>query len=174
MGQYHILVNLTKKQFVHPHQIGNGLKLHEQIGFDCSTSTALTMLLAVSNGRGAGDFSTNHPLIGSWAGDAIAFVGDYSEKADIKGVNAKLIYDACVWVKHGSVKKNIHKPYVKNHPRFMAFASQWTNISLEVQKMMGEEFNVTYTGDGWLDIQENTGAKSSVKMAPDLVIYSAK
>jgi len=29
MGQYHYLINLDKKQVIHPHQIGNGLKLHE-------------------------------------------------------------------------------------------------------------------------------------------------
>ena len=31
MGQYHYLINLDKKQVIHPHHIGNGLKLHEQI-----------------------------------------------------------------------------------------------------------------------------------------------
>ena len=79
MGQYHILINLTKHEFIHPHQIGNGLKLLEQVGFDYSTSTALTMMLAATSGRGGGDFAI-HPLIGSWAGDEIAFIGDYAEK----------------------------------------------------------------------------------------------
>jgi hypothetical protein len=37
MGQYHYLVNFDKKQCIHPHQIGNGLKLAEQI---CSRPAA--------------------------------------------------------------------------------------------------------------------------------------
>ena len=70
MGQYHYLINLDKKQFVHPHQIGNGLKLKEQVGWEYSTATALVLLLAASSrdgGRGGGDFHALHPLIGAWA-----------------------------------------------------------------------------------------------------------
>jgi len=150
MGQYHYLVNLTKKQFVNPHNIGNGLKLHEQIGFDCSTATALTMLLACSNGRGGGDFQSKSPLMGSWAGDKIAFIGDYTEKGDIKGVNTVNIYKAC-----------------------SANAKGFRDISLEVCKMMSQEFGVRYTGTGWKDIVEdsnNSWVKS--KCTPDLVMFA--
>ena len=66
MGQYHYRINLDKKQVIHPHQIGNGLKLKEQIGWDYSTATVLVMLLAASSregSRGGGDFTANHPLI---------------------------------------------------------------------------------------------------------------
>lgn len=52
MGQYHYLVNLTKREYVMPHEIGNGLKLTEQVGWPYSSSTVLVMLLAASNGRG--------------------------------------------------------------------------------------------------------------------------
>jgi hypothetical protein len=79
MGQYHKVVNLDKKQFLHPHKFGDGLKLRE---FGCSgegTLTALTALLAAHNGRGGGDFRSDSPLIGSWAGDRIAIVGDYGD-----------------------------------------------------------------------------------------------
>ena len=41
MGQYHKLYNVTRKEFVHPHKIGNGLKLTEQCGFPGSTASAL-------------------------------------------------------------------------------------------------------------------------------------
>ena len=30
MGHYHYLVNLDTKQVIHPHEIGNGLKLCER------------------------------------------------------------------------------------------------------------------------------------------------
>lgn len=81
MGQYHTLYNKTKKQYVHGHRIDNGLKLMEQVGFDKSTSTALFLLVANSNGRGGGDAQPN-PLIGSWAGDCIVVQGDYAGEGD--------------------------------------------------------------------------------------------
>jgi hypothetical protein len=55
MGQYHLVVNLDRKEFIHPHRFGDGLKLLE---FGCSadgTLTGLAILLACSNGRGGGD-----------------------------------------------------------------------------------------------------------------------
>lgn len=81
MGQYHKIYNIDKKQYIHPHRVGNGLKLMEQVGFEKSTSTALFLLLANSNGRGGGDANDN-ALIGSWAGDRIVIQGDYAEPGD--------------------------------------------------------------------------------------------
>ena len=82
MGQYHQVYNVDKKESIHGHRINNGLKLLEQIGWDKSTSTALWLLLANSNGRGGGDALSKHPLIGSWAGDRIVVQGDYVETTD--------------------------------------------------------------------------------------------
>jgi hypothetical protein len=87
MGQYHKLYNLDKKQFVHAHHIANGLKLMEQCGFEKSTASALWLLVAACNGRGGGD-ARPHPLIGTWAGDRIAVIGDYANKDDVPGVDA--------------------------------------------------------------------------------------
>lgn len=82
MGQYHIVYNTDKKELVHGHHINNGLKLLEQVGFAKSTSSALWLLLANSNGRGGGDATSDSPLIGSWAGNRIVIQGDYAEKGD--------------------------------------------------------------------------------------------
>lgn len=90
MGQYHRTYNLDKKEFIHPHSIGNGLKLYEQIADPLSTSTALFALLANSNGRGGGDFP-KHDLIGHWAGDRILVQGDYAEEGDSGYVNPKVL-----------------------------------------------------------------------------------
>jgi hypothetical protein len=82
MGQYHKVVNLDKKQFLHPHRLGDGLKLGE---FGCSshgTMTALAYLLGVSTGRGGGDFDRGS-LAGTWGGDRIAIIGDYAEAKDL-------------------------------------------------------------------------------------------
>lgn len=83
MGQYHKIVNLDKKQVISPHEFTDGYKLLEwgQGGF---TTTALAALLACSNNRGGGDLQTEHELIGSWAGDRIAVVGDYWEEDEAK------------------------------------------------------------------------------------------
>lgn len=81
MGQYHQAYNLTKREKIHAHRIDNGLKLMEQVGHDRSTSTALFLLLANSNGRGGGD-ARPHELIGHWAGDQILIQGDYAEPGD--------------------------------------------------------------------------------------------
>jgi hypothetical protein len=81
MGQYHKVYNIDKKAMINAHGINNGLKLVEQIGHDHSTSTALFLLLANSNGRGGGDVD-DHALIGAWAGDRIVIQGDYAEEGD--------------------------------------------------------------------------------------------
>lgn len=80
MGQYHIVVNLSRKEILHPYKFGDGLKLLE---FGCSangTMTALAVLLADSNGRGGGDLRSADPIIGSWAGDRIVITGDYGDE----------------------------------------------------------------------------------------------
>jgi hypothetical protein len=82
MGQYHTVYNLTKREFIHAHQIGNGLKLMEQVGWHGATANALFVMLANSNGRGGGDLHSEHPLIGYWAGDQILVQGDYAEPGD--------------------------------------------------------------------------------------------
>lgn len=81
MGQYHTLYNKTKKEFIEPHNIDNGMKLLEQIGWAGSTSSVLMLLISNSNGRGGGDLNHDNPalnsVIGSWAGDSIVLQGDY-------------------------------------------------------------------------------------------------
>ena len=84
MGQYHYTVNLDKKEFLNPHKLGCGLKLVEQVGGPPGgVNDALHLLLAVSNGRGGGDFHTKSSFIGRWGGDRIAVVGDYAEARDL-------------------------------------------------------------------------------------------
>lgn len=95
MGQYHVLVNLDKRQYVDPHKLGDGLKLAAQHGLG-STSSALHLLLAVSSGRGGGDYqSPRTGLVGSWGGDRIAVIGDYAEPDDLAGCDAAQVYSLC-------------------------------------------------------------------------------
>ena len=91
MGQYFYVLNLDKCQYLDPHCFGDGLKLLE---FGCSsegTMTGLALLLRKSSEGGGGDFDPDGyrgegipyrnsiEIVGSWAGDRTAIVGDYDE-----------------------------------------------------------------------------------------------
>jgi hypothetical protein len=79
MGQYFYVLNLDKKEYLHPHKFGDGLKLME---FGCSsmgTMTALALLLRKSTESGGGDYQGDNALVSSWACDRIAIVGDYDD-----------------------------------------------------------------------------------------------
>ena len=83
MGQYYKIVNLDKKEFIHPHKLGDGLKLLE---FGCSkngTMTVLAILLVNSNGRGGGDIESDSKMVGRWAGDRIVVAGEYGKEGDV-------------------------------------------------------------------------------------------
>ena len=80
MGQYYKIVNIEKQQYLDTYTFNEGAKLLE---FGCSsegTLTALAILLADGNGRGGGDLHSEHPIIGSWAGDRIVVAGDYADE----------------------------------------------------------------------------------------------
>ncbi len=100
MGQYQLVVNLDKRQYLHPCRLGDGQKLLE-FADGGATLTALAILLARDNGRGIGDLHVALPdaprerwerngwarartahahLVGSWAGDRIVIAGDYGDK----------------------------------------------------------------------------------------------
>jgi len=86
MGQYWMPVNLDKKEYMHAHQMGDGLKLLEQAWSTGGVATALVMLLApLPERRGGGD-PGDTTTVGRWAGDRIVFVGDYSEDSDMPDI----------------------------------------------------------------------------------------
>lgn len=100
MGQYFKVVNLDKRQYLHPHKFHDGLKLMEFGSSSDGTMCALAILLADSNGRGGGDCRSDNPLIGSWAGDHIVITGDYADAGqwseyflDIEGATTTELYD---------------------------------------------------------------------------------
>ena len=57
MGQYYLIVNLDKRQYLHAHKFGDGLKLLEFGSSGSGTMCALAILLADGNGRGGGDLT---------------------------------------------------------------------------------------------------------------------
>ena len=83
MGQYFMVANYDKKQFLHPHKFGDGLKAIEFIG-NRGTMGALGFLLANPLNQSS-DFSLpddddSRALQGSWAGNRIEILGDYHDK----------------------------------------------------------------------------------------------
>jgi hypothetical protein len=80
MGQYYKIVNVTKREFLHPHKFGDGLKLQEFGNSSSGTMFGLATLLSSGDGQGGGDLHSNSNLVGSWAGDSIVVLGDYSEE----------------------------------------------------------------------------------------------
>lgn len=87
MGQYYTIINLDKKEFLHPHKFGDGLKLLEFGMSAQGTMTALAVLLAEGNGRGGGDLRVEPDcpvadLVGSWSRDRIVVAGDYADSED--------------------------------------------------------------------------------------------
>lgn len=80
MGQYYLVVNKTKREYLYPHVFGDGLKAFEIIA-NGDTLKALGVLLLKSDGGGGGDLKAqrdeNNPLIGRWVDDEIVIIGDY-------------------------------------------------------------------------------------------------
>jgi hypothetical protein len=71
-------VNVTKKEFVRPWDIGGMAKLWEWCVNRCSG--IFPYLLRKSNEGGGGDIKLENPhYAGRWAGDEVYLVGDYDE-----------------------------------------------------------------------------------------------
>jgi len=49
-------------------------------------------LLADGNNRGGGDLHSDHPIIGSWAGDRIVIAGDYADKGKFTDDPSRNLY----------------------------------------------------------------------------------
>jgi len=171
MGQYWYPVNLDKREFVHPHKMGCGLKLWEQLVNHPGTGAALIVLTAaMPQARGGGDLKAD-PIIGRWAGDRIAIIGDYAEDDDLKDspIPASKIYESC---SRGAIHKCSQCDDVGTYydggvavscscltaqpgpaRRGLVLTDSrlepWTDISDEVCKVIEREFKGTFSGDGW-------------------------
>jgi len=79
MGQYYVIVNINKMEYLNPHRFGDGAKLLEFGSSAVGTMCGLAILLADGNNRGGGDLRSDNKIIGSWAGDKIVVAGDYAD-----------------------------------------------------------------------------------------------
>lgn len=134
MGQYHVIVNLDKKQCLDPHRLGAGLKLWEQLANNTPGQALIVLLASASNGQGGGDLAGGGAgsVIGSWRGDRIAMVGDYDGAStyDVgpKGerMSGEAIYDAALG----------------DEPSF-------EDVTDAVCAVLERELNVRFEGEGW-------------------------
>lgn len=204
MGQYHMVVNLDKREFVSPHKLGCGLKLWEQLanGEIGGTSGALLVLLACSNGRGGGDLDTGEnwhgpervimadvgpapplgadgrsyadiaaSMIGRWAGDRIAVVGDYAEDSDLAPEHyAAMIYGLChdagtiaksaaycetmAAEATGGIKNGLAAAEWRARGLLFRTLTPFTDISEDVLAVLAHELHLTTTTNdtGWRSI----------------------
>lgn len=150
MGQYWKPVNLDKKEYLEPHKFACGLKLVEQLGGLAGTGDALVLLCAAQREvRGGGDFNVQpndevvKRVVGRWAGDRIAFIGDYSEDDDLPNspIPASRIYDCCSESPDGD--NGIH------------IDDLWTDISDDVCAVLERELDGKFYGDGWRKFKRN-------------------
>ena len=122
MGQYHVLVNLDKKEVVTPHGLGLGLKQWEHIGVEGSLPDAMYVLTMTSPARGGGDLPETG-ISGRWAGDRVLIVGDYTEDSDL--------------------------PSYPNFGKVYGESENWNDITDFVADAFKTIFNLNITGDGW-------------------------
>lgn len=128
MGQYHILVNLDKREFVSPHGLGLGLKQREHNGaFEGTLADALYFLTMTAPARGGGDYPQT-AISGQWVGDRCIVLGDYTDDADIPNyIGAGSLYEQICENTHG----------------------EWIDITESVADELGMVFGFRIEGDGW-------------------------
>ena len=100
MGQYHVIVNIDKREYLNPYSFGQGEKLMEFLwdGGYHHAMGALGILLSNSPGRGGGDLqSSDREFYGRWAGDRIVVAGDYANLSDPgeSEANEATLYTLC-------------------------------------------------------------------------------
>jgi hypothetical protein len=176
MGQYHFVVNADKREYLMPHQLGDGLKLMEFGNSAGGVMTGLAILLAVSNGRGGGDLRYEDPIVGSWGGDRIAIVGDYAEDTDLPtsfDPEPSTIFDRCLDAGSG----------YPDPARVTPGLPTYRNISADVRRAIEADGMYRFEGTaGWIqriDVYEEAQAKPSFRggagtLRPDIVINSTE
>lgn len=84
MGQYYIMANVDKKEYVDPMTLRDGVKLLE-VMYGGGVGKAFVLLCSHNSCRGGGDIrdgARSKELQGRWYGDRVMMVGDYAEDSD--------------------------------------------------------------------------------------------
>ena len=78
MGQYFIIVNIEKREYIHPHDIKRGAKLLE-LSKDPIIYGLMSLLQSKNKEKTA-------LYVGAWANDKILFIGDSEDSSFFKQV----------------------------------------------------------------------------------------
>lgn len=175
MGQYHLTVNLDKHEFLHPHKLGDGLKLWEQL-----------------NSQGGGDLwdgdkPEDTKWVGRWAGDRIAVVGDYAKQDDLSPIDhADLIKDLCYdpqkAIEHyrklaREAREHGGELYGRNAEDWQDKASRlesltpYKDISDQILPLVERACDVKITGEGWRQKYSTTGPTTNA-FKPDIMVIN--
>jgi len=160
MGQYWIPVNLDKREFIDPHQLGAGLKLGEQICTPTLPAAIQALISCMPERRGGGDL-VPHPAIGRWAGDRVVMAGDYSEDSDLPSspVPFSQVYSLCVNDKDYDAEGLIQlvAAFGLKYPEFQTqgLSILFKDITAEIVPVIEVELDGKFKGDGWKDFIPN-------------------
>jgi len=164
MGQYWVVANLDKKEFIHPHKLASGLKMWEQIANHPGAPEALFLLLTSHpKVRGGGDCEKNE-YIGRWIGDRVVVVGDYAEETDLEwdDIPADLIYRCCCDSKD-SFDEIVHNLQTDDSEEIIKLGQRmekigvFTDISEHMCKILENELDGKFVGigNGWRVFKKN-------------------
>lgn len=103
MGQYFLVIDLDKKEYISPHELDSGAKLWEICANNISR--VLPFLLRMSSETGGGDIHEGYVTAGRWAGDRIVVVGDYDR--------SHLYQDAIESGEYKDISEQVKKDYNK-------------------------------------------------------------
>jgi hypothetical protein len=114
MGQYFLIVNLDKKEYLSPHRLGCGAKLWE---ISANNPTRLfPLLLRKSSEGGGGDIQKDYPSAGRWAGDRIVVVGDYDKSGlyeiaqkEFKEISGQVVKDYNNFIEEPDMKIKLER-----------------------------------------------------------------
>ncbi len=169
MGQYFVIVNLDKKEFIHPHKLASGLKFWEILASN-SAPRALAFMLRQSNEGGGGDISESNEdnkklFCGSWRGNRITIVGDYDESG---------IYEKC----HDLADMKSHNEFLKENNRLDELqkpSDLYADITDKMLKEYNEfidipEYQVDMKSEGW---RQNNEKNEKPHSSPDMILSSS-
>lgn len=134
MGQYHILVNLDKKEVVSPEGLGLGLKQYEHTACEGSLSDAMYLLVMSSPANGGGDFPLVENISGRWCGDRVVVVGDYTTQESAPEIPyAETIYQIANET-YKNITPDIRSAFEKifdifYHKKMMGHLEFWSRVS---------------------------------------------
>ena len=183
MGQYHVIINLDKGEYIHPHRLGDGLKWAEQAGSEEGTMAAVWGAITCPQPRGGGD-PGKHPWVGRWHGDRVVMVGDYAEDSDRPDVPQwSGLYQRCqppedfpeaiADMRARLDPDNPYNTYAETPEWIDAVeaAGPFTDMSPMAREFLAAEFGLVFDGTtGWISRHRRGDTESMSALAPDMIL----